>query len=71
MRCNNKMFPSLKFINGKPDPYGCKGVIRYNHNRSYPRLDPEIVETRIITCSFHTCTIILYISWYSTIKRSI
>ena len=70
MQWNNKMFPSLNAINGKPDPYESKGVIRHYHYRSYPILGPEIVETRIITCSVHACTTILYLSWYSTIKEA-
>ena len=68
MRWNNKTFPSLNDINGKPGPYGRKGVIRYYHYRSYPILGPEIVETKIFICSFHACTKILSLSWDSTIK---
>ena len=62
------MFPSLNHINGKPYPYGRKGVIRHYNYRSYPILGPEFVETKRITCSCHDCTTILSLTWDSTIK---
>ena len=46
MRWNNKLFPSLNVINGKPTPYRRKGIIRHYHYRSDPKLGPGIVSIR-------------------------
>ena len=48
MRCNNKRFPSLHFINSKTSPYGSKIVLRHNHYPSYPKLCPGIVAIVIL-----------------------
>ena len=53
MRRNNKLFPSLNAISGKPAPYGIKGVIIHYHYRLDPKLGPVIVSIIIIPCSCH------------------
>ena len=70
MQWNNKMFPSLNDINGKPPPYGSKGILRHYHYRSDPKLGPGIFSIIRIPCNCHTCTTILYLSWDSKIKRA-
>ena len=53
----------------KTAPYGSKGVLRHRNYRSDPKLGSCIVEIRRIPYSFHTCTIILSLSWDYTIKE--
>ena len=53
MRWNNKLFPSLNFINGKKLPYSSKGILRHYHYRSDPKLSTGIVAIRRIPCSCH------------------
>ena len=62
---------SIKVIKGKTSPYESKGILRYNHYWLDPKLGPGIVAVRIISCLFHYCTTMLYISWYSKIKEAV
>ena len=68
IRWNNKLFPSLNFINGKSSPYGSKVILRDYHYRSDTKVGPGIVAIRIISCSCHYCTTKLCLSWESKIK---
>ena len=70
MRWNNKLFPSLNSIHGKKSPYGSKGILRYYHYQSYPKLSPVIVAIRRITCSCHYCTTVLSLYWYLKTKEA-
>ena len=65
---NNKLFPSLNVINGKTTPCASKGGLRHYHHQSDPKLGPVIITIRIFICSYHACTTILSLFWYSTIK---
>ena len=69
MQWNNKMFPSLNDINGKPPPYGSKGILRHYHYRSDPKLGLGIVAVIIIPCSCHAFTTILSLLRDSKIKE--
>ena len=71
MRCNNKLFPSLNVINGKTSPNESKGILRYSHYRSYPKLCPGLAAIRKIPCSCHTCKTILSLFWDSKIKEAV
>ena len=55
LRRKNKLFPQLNVINGKSDPYGRKGVLRYYYYISDPKLGPDIVEIR----KLHTFTMLI------------
>ena len=61
----------INVINGKIFPYASKGILRHNDYRSDPKLGPGIVSIRIILCSCHACTTILYLSWYYKIKEAV
>ena len=68
---NNTLFPSLNVIYGKTSPYGSKGILRYYHYRSNPKLGSGIVAIRIIPFNCHACTTILSLSWDSKIKEAV
>ena len=72
-RWNNKVFPVmnyLNFINGKPSPYGSKGVLIHYHYSSDPKLGLGIVTIRRITYTFHDCRTILYLTRDYKIKEA-
>ena len=65
-------YPSfLNTLNCRILPYGSKIIVRNHQYWSNPKLGPGIFEIRIITCSCHACTAILYISWDSKIKEAV
>ena len=71
MRWKNRLFSSLKVINGKTSPYGSKGIIRHYHYWSDPKLGPGIVAIIRTPCSFHYCRTILLLSWDSKTKEAV
>ena len=56
LRWNNKLFPLLNFIIGKPAPCRIKDILRHYNYRSYSKIGPVITATRRILCSWHACT---------------
>ena len=71
MRSNNNFFPLLNVINGKPSPYGSKGILRHYHYRSYAKLSLGIVAIIRIPCGCHYFTTILSFYWYSKNKEEV
>ena len=71
MRWNNKLFPSLNVIKGKISSYGSKGILRRCHYRSDPKLGSCIFSIKIMWCSCHTYTTLLYLSWDSKIREAV
>ena len=64
-------FSIIKFMNGKKSPDGSKFIIRHYHYWSDTKLDPGIFSMRRIPCSWHACTTIWSISWYSKTKEAV
>ena len=64
-------FPSLNGMNGKAYPYGRKGVLRNYHYWPDPKLVPGIFAIRIITCSFHTCTLYYFFTGIQKPKKQL
>ena len=58
----------MNALNGKTAPYKSKGVLRRYNYRSDPKLAQKFVDIRMITCSCHTCTTTLCLSWDYKIK---
>ena len=58
-------------MNGKKSPDGSKFIIRHYHYWSDTKLDPGIFSMRRIPCSWHACTTIWSISWYSKTKEAV
>ena len=71
MRWNNKIFALLNVINGKILLFASKGILRHYHYWSDPKLGPGIVGIRIIPCSFHDCTCVLFFYCDPKIKESV
>ena len=64
------MFPELNVINGKPSPYGSKGILRYYYYWSDPKLVPGIIAIIIIPFSCHAWKTILSLSWQLKTKEA-
>ena len=52
-------------------PYGSKWILRHYRYWSNPKLGSSIVAIRIIPCSIHAKTAILYLYWDSKTKEAV
>ena len=68
---NKNNYPSLNVNNGKPSPYGSKGILRHYHYRPDTKFGRGIVSIGTIQWSWHYYTTILSLTWDSTIKERI